>query len=259
FCNLWVIDNDALPAPGRHLRRPRRSHAAGHPGPAGLGRGLGHGPGPALRHEPARGLQAPQGAGARGAGRARAGRPAPSPPPRRGPPGGGHGVAGGVPPLLGAPLRAPGRRPPGDEDARRARQEDAQGGSMSNAATLKVAPKDDREIVVTREFDAPRALVYDAHTKPELLKRWLLGPDGWSLVVCDMDLRVGGAYRWVWRNASGKEMGLGGVFREIAPPERIVATERFDESWYPGEALNTTVFTEKAGRTTLTVTMRYES
>ena len=130
---------------------------------------------------------------------------------------------------------------------------------MSNAATLKVAPKDDREIVVTREFDAPRALVYDAHTKPELLKRWLLGPDGWSLVVCDMDLRVGGAYRWVWRNASGKEMGLGGVFREIAPPERIVATERFDESWYPGEAVETVVLTEQAGKTTLTSTVRYQS
>ena len=126
--------------------------------------------------------------------------------------------------------------------------------------SLTIAAKDDREIVVTREFKAPRALVYEAHTKPELLKRWLLGPDGWSLAVCDMDLRVGGAYRWVWRNdTTGTEMGMGGTFREILPPERIVATERFDQSWYPGEALNTTVFTEKEGRTTLTLTMRYES
>jgi uncharacterized protein YndB with AHSA1/START domain len=127
-------------------------------------------------------------------------------------------------------------------------------------AQLKITTSGDRELVMTREFDAPRRLVYDAHTKPELVKRWLLGPDGWSMPICEMDVRVGGKYRWVWRhNTNGTEMGMGGVYREVKAPERLVATERFDEAWYPGESLNTLVLVEKGGRTTLTQTMRYES
>jgi uncharacterized protein YndB with AHSA1/START domain len=125
--------------------------------------------------------------------------------------------------------------------------------------TLKVIAKGDREIVITRAFDAPRQLVWDAHTKPELVRRWLLGPPGWTMPVCEIDLRVGGTYRYVWRNQDGTEMGMGGVFREIAPPERLVATEKFDQSWYPGEALDTSVFTEKGGKTTVTLTVLYES
>ena len=127
-------------------------------------------------------------------------------------------------------------------------------------AALKITTQGDRELVMTREFDAPRKLVYDAHTKPELVKRWLLGPDGWSMPICEMDVRVGGKYRWVWRNnTDAKEMGMGGTYREVKAPERLVATERFDEAWYPGEALNTLVLVEKAGRTTLTQTNQYES
>ncbi len=126
--------------------------------------------------------------------------------------------------------------------------------------TLKVTTPSDREIAMTRVFDAPRTLVFDAHTKPELVKRWLLGPPGWSMPVCEIDLRVGGAYRYVWRHdRDGTKMGMGGVYREIAAPERLVTTERFDEAWYPGEALNTLVLVEKGGRTTLTQTMLYES
>ena len=87
---------------------------------------------------------------------------------------------------------------------------------------LKIAAAADREIVMTRIFDAPRRLVFECMTKPELLRRWLLGPPGWSMVVCDVDLRVGGAYRYVWRNQKGTEMGMGGVFREIVRPERLV-------------------------------------
>jgi uncharacterized protein YndB with AHSA1/START domain len=102
--------------------------------------------------------------------------------------------------------------------------------------------------------------VFDAHTKPELIKRWLLGPPGWSMPVCEIDLRVGGTYRYVWRHdRNGNEMGMGGLYREIVAPQRIVHTERFDEAWYPGEALNTLVLVEKGGRTTLTQTVRYES
>lgn len=128
-----------------------------------------------------------------------------------------------------------------------------------SSGTLKVTTPSDREIAMTRVFDAPRRLVWEAHTKPELLKRWLGVHNGWILAVCDIDLKVGGRYRYVWRGPQGVEMGMGGVFHEIVAPERMVATEKFDESWYPGEALDTTTLVEDAGRTTLTITVRYES
>ena len=125
---------------------------------------------------------------------------------------------------------------------------------------LKITKSGDRDLVMTRDFDAPRTLVYDAHTKPDLVRQWLLGPPGWTMPVCDMDVRVGGTYRWVWRKETdGAEMGLGGVYREVRAPERLVTTEKFDEAWYPGESLNTLVLVEQGGRTTLTQTMRYES
>jgi uncharacterized protein YndB with AHSA1/START domain len=131
---------------------------------------------------------------------------------------------------------------------------------MKNAETLEIATPTEREIVMTRVFDAPRRLVFEAHTKPELVKRWLLGPDGWSMPVCDIDLRVGGRYRYVWRrDRDGTEMGMGGVYREIVVPERIVSTERFDEAWYPGEGVGTVVLVERGGKTILTQTMLYES
>ena len=125
--------------------------------------------------------------------------------------------------------------------------------------TLKVEARGDREIVMTRVFDAPRRLVFAAFTQPELLKRWLTGPPGWTLAVCEIDLRVGGALRYLWRGPAGEEMGMGGVFREITPPDRIVGTEKFDQSWYPGEAVGTVVLTEQGGKTTLTQTIVYES
>ena len=128
---------------------------------------------------------------------------------------------------------------------------------MKNAGTLKLTTPTDCEISMTRVFDAPRRMVFDAFTKPELVKRWLLGPPGWTMPVCEIDLRVGGAYRYVWRHADGKEMGMGGIYREIVPQERLVCTELFDEAWYPGEALVTTILAEQGGRTTLTSTMLY--
>ncbi|HYP08598.1 MAG TPA: SRPBCC family protein [Bryobacteraceae bacterium] len=117
----------------------------------------------------------------------------------------------------------------------------------------------DCEIVMTRDFNAPRHLVYQALTEPDLVKRWLFGPDGWSMDVCEIDLRVGGKYRYGWRHQNGKTMAMGGEFQEISAPERLVATEAFDESWYPGNAIDTTVLTENAGRTRLTLTVEYES
>jgi uncharacterized protein YndB with AHSA1/START domain len=112
---------------------------------------------------------------------------------------------------------------------------------------------------MTRVFDAPASMVFDAWTKPELLKRWLGVRNGWSFAVCEVDLKVGGAYRFVWRGPDGAEMGMGGVYREIVQPERIVATEKFDDPWYAGEALDTMVFVEQDGKTTVTTTVLYES
>ena len=130
---------------------------------------------------------------------------------------------------------------------------------MKDSGALKVTARSDREIVMTRVFDVPRNLVFDAYTKPELLKRWLGVFGGYSMPVCEVDLRVGGAYRFVWRGPDGAEMGVRGVYREVVRPERLVHTEKFDEAWYPGESLITTVLAEQGGKTTLTVTMRYES
>jgi uncharacterized protein YndB with AHSA1/START domain len=126
--------------------------------------------------------------------------------------------------------------------------------------TLTIKRKGDREIAVTRTFDAPRELVFEAYTQPERLKRWLGVWGGWELAVCEMDLRVGGSYRWVWRDSTtGTEMGVRGVFREVVPPARLVCTERFDDAWYEGEALVTVEFIERAERTTFVMTLRYGS
>lgn len=130
---------------------------------------------------------------------------------------------------------------------------------MTSPAALQVTTPTDREIVVTRGFNAPRELVFDAHTKPELVRRWMLGPDGWSFIVCEIDLRVGGKYRFVWRNVDGSQMGMGGTYQEIARPERLVSSELFDEDWTGGETLNTMLLTERGGRTTVTTTLLYSS
>ena len=130
---------------------------------------------------------------------------------------------------------------------------------MTETGTLQITTPSEREIVMSRVFDAPRHLVFEAWTKPELLKRWLGVRGGWSMAVCEVDLRVGGAYRFVWRGPDGAEMGMGGVYREIVAPERLVATESFDDPWYPGEALDTTVLVEEGGKTTATTTVLYES
>ncbi|MEO6898146.1 MAG: SRPBCC family protein [Caldimonas sp.] len=126
--------------------------------------------------------------------------------------------------------------------------------------SFKISTPSDLEIQVTRNFGAPRGLVFDAFTKPELVRRWLLGPPGWTMPLCEIDLRVGGSYRYVWRSEKdGAQMAMGGVFREIVPLERLVATERFDDAWYPGEAVDTTVLVETRGFTKATINVLYES
>lgn len=128
-----------------------------------------------------------------------------------------------------------------------------------NTGKLEVTLPSDCEIRLTRRFAAPRQLVFDANTQPEMLKRWLFGPDGWSMALCEVDLRVGGRYRYVWRHQDGREFGTGGRFLEIVVPEKIVSTERFEGDLDHGEAVNTQEFTEKAGKTTLILTMRFPS
>ena len=110
---------------------------------------------------------------------------------------------------------------------------------------------------MTRVFNAPRHLVFDALTKPELIRRWY-GPAGWSMVVCEIDLRVDGAWRFVSRRPDGKQIGQRGVYREIVAPERLVNTESW-EDWNPGELLVTTILVEHAGTTTLTMTSLFPS
>jgi uncharacterized protein YndB with AHSA1/START domain len=125
-----------------------------------------------------------------------------------------------------------------------------------NSAALTVTTPADREIVMTRVFDAPRRLVFEACTKPEHLVRWF-GPHGWTLPVCEIDFRPGGSWRFVLRGPDGAGMGMRGVYQEISAPERLVSTESFDD--YPGESLNTLTFVEQDGKTTFTNTILYPS
>jgi uncharacterized protein YndB with AHSA1/START domain len=130
---------------------------------------------------------------------------------------------------------------------------------MMNPGSLNITTPSDREIAMTRVFDAPRRLVYEAYTKSELLKRWLGVHNGWILAVCEIDLQVGGTYRYVWRGPDDMEMVMRGVYQELIPSERVVATEKFDQPWYEGEAVGTVTFDEQDGKTTLTMTVRYAS
>ena len=130
--------------------------------------------------------------------------------------------------------------------------------ATTNKGTLIVTTPSDLEIAMTRVFNAPKHLVYEAHTKPELLKRWLGVFGDWMLAECEIDLRVGGALRYVWRNkANGTTMGMSGVYREIVPNERLVSTEQFDDPWYEGDAVGTLTLAEENGKTTLVSTVRY--
>ena len=123
---------------------------------------------------------------------------------------------------------------------------------------LEVALPSPREVKVVRTFDAPARLVFDCHTKPELVRRWLTGTEGWSMPVCEIDLRVGGAFRYVWRNdTSGFEFGARGIWKEIVAPTRIVHTEHMDG--FDGELLCTYTVTEAGGRTTMSITMLFAS
>ena len=125
---------------------------------------------------------------------------------------------------------------------------------------MRIEPHGERDIVITREFAAPRRLVFDAHTRPELLARWY-GPHGWHLERCEIDLRVGGAWHYLLRGPDGASMRMRGTYLDLVAPERIVTTEsNVDcEVRAAHEAVGTTVLVEVDGRTTLTTTARFPS
>jgi uncharacterized protein YndB with AHSA1/START domain len=128
---------------------------------------------------------------------------------------------------------------------------------MTSSGTATVTLPADEQILITREFDAPKHLVYKAWTTPELVKRWWSARRG-AVTVADIDLRVGGTWRYVMVTDDGLEVGFHGEFREIVPNERIVSTEVF-EGMPEAAALNTLTLTETDGRTTLTVLVQHQT
>jgi uncharacterized protein YndB with AHSA1/START domain len=125
-----------------------------------------------------------------------------------------------------------------------------------SAATTLTTPSD-REIVVTRVVNAPRRLVWEAYTNPTHVPHWMLGPQGWTMPVCEIDLRVGAVWHFVWRRADGSEMAMRGVYQEIVPHERLVSTEAWGRDW--PETINTLLLSEAAGKTTITSRVLYPS
>lgn len=115
----------------------------------------------------------------------------------------------------------------------------------------------DREVVITRVVNAPRPVVFDAWTNPQHVRRWMTGPEGWTMPVCEIDLRPGGRWRFVWRKADGAEMDMTGTYREVVPPERLVHTESWGPEW--PETTNTLELRESGGQTVMTLTIRYPS
>ena len=128
---------------------------------------------------------------------------------------------------------------------------------MRDAAGVSITTPSELEVCMTRVFDAPRHLVFEAWTSPAYVPKWMLGPDGWTMPVCEIDLRPGGAWLFVWRKSDGTEMQMHGLYKEVSPPDRLVSTEAWGGDW--PETLNTLVLTEKNGKTTASVTVLYPS
>jgi uncharacterized protein YndB with AHSA1/START domain len=130
---------------------------------------------------------------------------------------------------------------------------------MAFGGPLTVTTPTDTQIVITRQFDAPRHLVFACYTQPALIRRWLNGAEGWIMTVCEFEPKVGGRYRYEWQGPDGSVMGMGGVLKEISPVDRLVSAEIFDEDWTGGETVSTLTFDEADGRTTLVNTLVYSS
>jgi uncharacterized protein YndB with AHSA1/START domain len=129
--------------------------------------------------------------------------------------------------------------------------------TANKLGTTTFTTPSDREVEITRTFDAPRRLVFDAWTRPEHVRQWMLGPAGWTMPVCEIDLRPGGEWHFVWRKSDGSEMDMRGRYTEVVPPELVVHTERWGPEW--AETTNTLRLTEANGRTTVTETLLYPS
>jgi uncharacterized protein YndB with AHSA1/START domain len=128
---------------------------------------------------------------------------------------------------------------------------------MNSSESLNITTPTDREVLMTRVFDAPRRLVFDAWTNPKHVQQWMLGPEGWTMPVCEIDLHPGGAWHFVWHNTDGRDMEMHGTYREVVPPTRLVSTESWGGDW--PETVNTLVLTEQNGKTTATLTILYPS
>jgi uncharacterized protein YndB with AHSA1/START domain len=129
--------------------------------------------------------------------------------------------------------------------------------SATKVGETTLTTPSERELEITRVFEAPRELVWEAWTNPEHVPNWLLGPEGWTMPVCEIDLRPGGPWHFVWRKDDSTEMEMRGQYREVVPPERLVNTESWGGEW--PETVNTIAFTEEDGRTTVTITVLYPS
>jgi uncharacterized protein YndB with AHSA1/START domain len=129
--------------------------------------------------------------------------------------------------------------------------------ATNKPGTTTFSTPSDREIAATRVFDAPRRLVFEAYTNPKHIPHWMLGPEGWTMPVCEVDLRPGGAWHFVWRRGDGDEMAMRGSYKEVVPPEKVVSTESWGGDW--PETINTLILTEENGRTTMTSTVLYPS
>jgi len=122
---------------------------------------------------------------------------------------------------------------------------------------MQLTTPTDLEVVISRAVRAPRRIVWETWTRPEHVSRWLLGPEGWTMPVCEIDLRPGGKWRFVWRKSDGREMEMTGAYREVSPPERLVHTERWGPEW--PETITTLTLAEKGGETTITQSILYPS
>lgn len=127
--------------------------------------------------------------------------------------------------------------------------------TTARAGVTTYSTPTDREVVITRVVDAPRRILFDAWTNPRHVPQWMIGPAGWTMPVCEIDLRPGGSWHFVWRKADGSEMAMSGAYREVSPPERLVSTERWGPEW--PETINTLVLTESDGQTTVTLAITY--
>ena len=129
--------------------------------------------------------------------------------------------------------------------------------TTNRTGSTTYATPTDRDIVITRVVEAPRRLVWKAWTSPEHLPQWMSGLEGWTMPVCEIDLRPGGAWRYGWRGPDGAAMEMQGSFREIIPPEKLVTTERWGPEW--PETVNTLTLVESGGRTIISLTVAYPS